>query len=302
MVPSFALAALAFVVAAAPAGAAPLPEDISRGVVAPQTTDGATIFRLTCSVCHGERGDARSFAAEQLNPKPRNFTDPLVARTLTRERMLEAVRHGRPESAMAAFGEQLSEAQIESVVDYVRSTFMRPGGAPAEPRSPPDDAFRRGRAVYEGHCYMCHGYSGNARTLAALALQPPPRDFTDARQMEGLTRAAMAQAVRKGKPGTAMQPFEGILSAAEVDSVVAFIERAFVEKRGPRATYHSVDNDWVDFDLKYRTAILYFLHPGDDADLSAALLSGKQTFEVACVTCHVSRERAAPPLWRRVEK
>lgn len=302
MVSSLARAALAFMLAAASARAAPLEEEISRGVVTPQTTDGATIFRLTCSVCHGEKGDARSFAAEQLNPKPRNFTDPLVARTLTREQMLEAVRHGRPESAMAAFGEQLSEAQIASVVDYVRANIMRRSGAPGEPRGLPDDALRRGRVVYEAHCYMCHGYSGNARTLAALALQPAPRDFTDARQMEGLTRAAMAQAVRKGKPGTAMQPFQGILSEADVEAVVAFIERAFVEKRGSGATYHSVDNDWVDFDLKYRTAILYFLHPGDDADLPSALLSGKQTFEVACVTCHVSRKRAAPPLWRRVEK
>ena len=36
-----------------------------------------------------------------------------------------------------------------------------------------------GRSVYNFRCYFCHGYSGDARTLAAEFLSPPPRDFTD---------------------------------------------------------------------------------------------------------------------------
>ena len=39
-------------------------------------------------------------------------------------------------------------------------------------------AHERGRAIYNFRCYFCHGYAGDARTLAAGMLSPSPRDFT----------------------------------------------------------------------------------------------------------------------------
>ncbi len=42
------------------------------------------------------------------------------------------------------------------------------------------DTHEQGRAVYNFRCYFCHGYSGDAKTLAATYLQPPPRDFSAA--------------------------------------------------------------------------------------------------------------------------
>src|SRR3972149_1718982 len=35
-----------------------------------------------------------------------------------------------------------------------------------------------GRRIYNFRCYYCHGYSGDARTLAATLLTPKPADFT----------------------------------------------------------------------------------------------------------------------------
>src|SRR3989337_1006720 len=37
-----------------------------------------------------------------------------------------------------------------------------------------------GRKIYNFRCYYCHGYSGDARTLAATLLHPKPLDFTGA--------------------------------------------------------------------------------------------------------------------------
>ena len=46
---------------------------------------------------------------------------------LSRERMIEVVRHGKPGTAMMGFDAVLSRAETEAVVDFVRTAFM--GGA-----------------------------------------------------------------------------------------------------------------------------------------------------------------------------
>ena len=80
------------------------------------------IFKNNCTVCHGDRGDGRSRASTSLVPPPRDFT---TAANLTREIMIAAVTNGKPGTAMTSWKTQLSEQQIEAVVDYVRDTFMQ---------------------------------------------------------------------------------------------------------------------------------------------------------------------------------
>ena len=86
----------------------------------------AQLYHAYCSLCHGERGDGRSRAQASLVPPTRDFTAPGAALDLTRERMIAAVREGCPGTAMAAWGTQLSLAEIEAVVDYIREHLMRP--------------------------------------------------------------------------------------------------------------------------------------------------------------------------------
>jgi mono/diheme cytochrome c family protein len=79
------------------------------------------LYHNYCSVCHGDRGDGRSRAQNSLNPPPRDFTS---AGELSRETMIVITTHGKPGTAMVGWKTQLSAAEIESVVDYVRKTFM----------------------------------------------------------------------------------------------------------------------------------------------------------------------------------
>jgi cytochrome c oxidase cbb3-type subunit 3 len=65
---------------------------------------------------------------------------------------------------------------------------------------------RLGRKVYNFRCYFCHGYSGDAKTLAATYLQPQPRDFTGGRA-GSWARDPDRAALRDGRPGTAMKSF-----------------------------------------------------------------------------------------------
>jgi len=91
------------------------------------------IYHDYCSVCHGDRGDGQSHARFSLDPVPRNFTVPKAAAELSRARMIASVTYGRPGTAMVSFRTQLSADDIESVVDYIRATFMElPGNNASE--------------------------------------------------------------------------------------------------------------------------------------------------------------------------
>ena len=56
-------------------------------------------------------------------------------------------------------------------------------------------AAETGLAVYNRHCYFCHGYAGDARTVASSMLTPAPRDFT----ARPLGRERMLDALRRGR-------------------------------------------------------------------------------------------------------
>ena len=107
------------------------------------------------------------------------------------------------------------------------------------------DRHEIGRGIYNFRCYFCHGYSGDARTLAATYLSPPPRDFTRSTP-ESLTREAMLRAVTDGRAGTAMKGFAGILKPDEIAAVVDFVREEFIRRKAPNTRYHTAENGWAD--------------------------------------------------------
>ena len=86
---------------------------------------GKLIFKKHCKVCHGEKGDGKTFAANALNPMPRDFTSARAKKELTRERMIRSVTQGRPGSAMMPWENNLSKQEIRAVVAYIRHELMR---------------------------------------------------------------------------------------------------------------------------------------------------------------------------------
>lgn len=151
-----------------------------------------------------------------------------------------------------------------------------------------DERHERGRAIYNFRCYFCHGYSGDAKTLAASFLIPPPRSFV-ATQPEDLSREMMTIAVTHGRPGTAMQSFTRALSTEEIGLVVDFVRREFIEARAPNTHYHTVENGWPDHD-QYAPAFPFALGElaidTPDDQLSPAQRVGKRIFMLSCVSCH----------------
>lgn len=155
-----------------------------------------------------------------------------------------------------------------------------------------------GRAVYNYRCYFCHGYSGDAKTLAATYLDPKPRDFT---QGPPLDAAAILATLQHGRPGTAMKSFTGIVSAGEMAAVAAFVEHEFVRRKAPNTAYHTAANGWPDHQ---RYAVAYPFATGTIAldtpveQLDGHQRRGRMLFLEACISCH-DRARVADegPAW-----
>lgn len=191
------------------------------------TRPGAYIFHNYCSVCHGDKGDGQSRAKEGLDPPPRNYTTPEAAVELSRERMITSVTHGRPGTAMIAWGAELSGPEIEGVVDYVRTTFMKLGNTAAAHAVPDSKLLAsHGGMLYMQRCAMCHGETGTRATTGRM--QPPPRDFTSPAVIAELTRKRMIASVTNGRPGTAMMGFGAQLSRGDIEAIVDFIREAFM--------------------------------------------------------------------------
>ena len=161
---------------------------------------------------------------------------------------------------------------------------------------PPASVHERGRKIYNFRCYYCHGYSGDARTLAATYLTPPPRDFTRADQRD-LTREAMVGAIAGGRAGTAMQSFASVLSPAEIGSVADFVRAEFMVAKAANTRYHTPENGWPEHE-RYRAAFPFArgdvaLDTPDD-ELPELLRAGKRLFMETCVSCHDRAHVASP--------
>ena len=198
-----------------------------------ETRSGEYIFRNYCSVCHGDKGDGQSRAKDGLDPPPRNYTTPESAIELTRKRMIHSVTFGRPGTAMIAWGSELSPAEIENVVDYVRKTFMKLGGNTASHAMPDSKLLAsRGGVLYMQNCAMCHGETGTRDTTGRM--QPPPRDFTLPEVAAELTRKRMIASITNGRPGTAMMGYGSQFSQGDIEAMADFIREAFMSGSNPK--------------------------------------------------------------------
>lgn len=149
-----------------------------------------------------------------------------------------------------------------------------------------------GRQIYNSKCYFCHGYSGNAATVATRMLVPVPRDFTSAPDLRTLD---VETAVRAGRPGTAMTSFASILTDAQISAVAQFVVSEFVACGHLNTSYHTAENGWPRHRERYGAAYPFVLGNRD-----AGTAAGWLLYREACIVCHdlaalqMHRPSAAP--------
>jgi cytochrome c oxidase cbb3-type subunit 3 len=167
-----------------------------------------------------------------------------------------------------------------------KSTTQEQQGLGGLPSLQPD--LELGRRVYNFRCYYCHGYSGDAHTLAATFVNPRPIDFTHTSPV-ALSRDRMITSVTSGRPGTAMMGFSDTLKPNEIAAVVDFVRQEFMIAKAENTRYHTDANGWFNHE-RYKAAYPFAL--GELAldtpweQLTPEQANGKRLFLTSCVTCH----------------
>ena len=86
---------------------------------------GRDVFTHYCSTCHGDAGAGDGFNAYNLDPHPRDLSDPAFQKTKTDVQLADTIRRGGAgvglSSLMPPWGRTLTERQVGEVVLYVRS-------------------------------------------------------------------------------------------------------------------------------------------------------------------------------------
>jgi cytochrome c oxidase cbb3-type subunit 3 len=181
---------------------------------------GKAIYEQKCAVCHGQDGRADTPVGRLLIPHPRNFADPIEMARVGADRMYNAVKGGRPGTAMAPWREILTETEIGDVIDYIRTLEPRPA---SQTMSLEKLSIEVGRRIYEKECASCHGSNGRAETPVARILDPPPRNLADPVAMARIDDGRAFLAISRGRPGTAMGGRGELLSPTEIIDVIRYI-------------------------------------------------------------------------------
>jgi mono/diheme cytochrome c family protein len=74
-----------------------------------------------CFNCHGKDGNGNGPLAPQLNPSPRNFRHHGFWRHRTEGEIFWVIKHGSAGTGMVGFGEQLTDEEMWSVIQYIRT-------------------------------------------------------------------------------------------------------------------------------------------------------------------------------------
>jgi cytochrome c oxidase cbb3-type subunit 3 len=109
----------------------------------------------------------------------------------------------------------------------------------------------------------------------------------------------MIQAIRDGRPGTAMAAFSNRLSEHEITAVADFVRDEFIRKKAVNTRYHTAEAGWPNHD-RYRAAFPFATGeiPLDTPEekLAPEQLAGRQLFMTSCVSCHDRAKVNADPV------
>ena len=148
------------------------------------TAKGGKVYGRYCVSCHGPLGDGEGYAAQHLDPRPRNFTAgkfkwrSTPSGELPRdEDLLRTVTEGIYGTAMPSWY-ALSPTERRDVISYIKTfsprfAHQRPTEPLRIPRQPPmtPESITAGAQVYERtQCAQCHGTGGRGDGPASTTL------------------------------------------------------------------------------------------------------------------------------------
>lgn len=178
-----------------------------------------------CAVCHGANGDGHGRITGGMTPPPRDFTSELSSIELTQDRMIKSIREGRPGTTMTGWKKRLSDAEIISLANHIKTTFIKKKAGAKKASFPPQLAKRMkvGEQLYTENCSVCHGDYGQTGVWTQSNMATAPRNFTSDRARGELSRGRMIESITFGVPGKAMMAYGSRLNPEQVESVVDYV-------------------------------------------------------------------------------
>ena len=107
-----------------PAARESLPSDAKPPPQLDTNNQGAVIYRVVCSQCHGVNGDGRGINARYLSVEPRNHRSKEEMGKLSDDHLKRVIRYGGTavdkSALMPAWGSLFTDAEIDELIAYLR--------------------------------------------------------------------------------------------------------------------------------------------------------------------------------------
>jgi len=228
---------------------------------------GKKTYFKRCVWCHGVEGGGNGPAADRLFTRPRNFIQGTFKIRTTDsgelpldQSLIDTVKNGLPGSAMPAWGEVLSEDEIVSVVQFVKSLVQdRDFGDEDEEVYPQEFGTNpwgttgphhlgvaqvdidAGKEIFlKNKCFECHGGEGrgdgNPTMKDDWGFQIVAADWTQCWNFRGTRRDPynpfhIVRAVSTGLNGTPMPNFKDKIMVEDRWKLAAFVNSLCPRKK-----------------------------------------------------------------------
>jgi mono/diheme cytochrome c family protein len=162
--------------------------------------EAASLYGQYCAGCHGPNGEGTDAISLVLNSK--GFLDR------TDDALLyQLIAQGRPEQGMPSFASELSNAEINELVAFIRTW---------EATAP--EAEMEAETLYARYCAFCHGAAGEGAPNVPVVLNS--QDFL-ATHDDNYFRQIISQGHENMPPWG--EERGGVMTAEQIDELVAFI-------------------------------------------------------------------------------
>ena len=177
---------------------------------------GQELFARNCSSCHGQYGEGGP------NPSRKNSViSPISTSEFLKTRddatLFAIISQGQPDLGMSSFGTSsggpLSDDDINAIILFIRTWEANPPVV-EPPQASSETLALKGGEIYQQICAQCHGTEGQGDVGPALS---------DATFQKNQSDDQIYTVISQGQHGTSMIAWGNILTADQINQIVAFI-------------------------------------------------------------------------------